>query len=175
MRTSLIHLTNLLVALLPSTRLFSFKRWLWRTCGVNAANGVCVNVGARIYGTGRIDIGADSWVGMGCTFIVPQGASVRIGARCDIAPEVLFECGSHNIGGSARRAGEGYAAPIAIGAGSWIGARVVLLGGAEIGPGSLVAAGTVVRPGVYPAQSLIAGVPARVVRQLSDDADSGIK
>lgn len=170
MRTGLIHLINLLVALLPTTRFFVLKRRLWRACGAKVADGVSINTGARIYGTGLVAIGADTWVGIGCKFVVPMGTSVRIGARCDIAPDVLFECGSHTVGGAERRAGEGYSAPISVGAGSWIGARVVLLGGAEVGPGSLVAAGAVVRAGVYPAQSLLAGVPARVVRQLPNNS-----
>lgn len=170
MRTTFIHLVNLLVALLPATRLFSAKRLLWRACGAAVAKGVKVNAGARLFGTGRVEIGADTWIGIGCTFVVPHGASVRIGAQCDIAPDVLFECGSHRIGGPERRAGEGYSAPITVGAGTWIGARVVLLGGAELGPGSLVAAGAVVRAGVYPPQALLAGVPARVVRQLPDES-----
>lgn len=169
MRAGLIHLVNLLVALMPSTRLFAVKRGLWRACGFEIADGVAVNAGARIFGTGLVVIGADSWIGIGCSFVVPHGASVHVGARCDIAPDVLFECGSYMVGGAERRAGEGYSAPISVGAGSWIGARVVLLGGAEVGPGSLVAAGAVVRAGVYPAQALLAGVPARVVRQFSDE------
>ena len=171
MRTGLIHLVNLLVALLPATHLFAVKRRLWSACGAEVAAGVRLNAGARIFGTGSVVIGADTWVGLGCTFVVPQGASVHIGARCDIAPDVLFECGGHIIGGPERRAGEGFAAPISVGAGSWIGARVVMLAGAEVGPGSLVAAGAVVRAGVYPAQALLAGVPARVVRQLSGGRD----
>jgi acetyltransferase-like isoleucine patch superfamily enzyme len=138
-------------------------------CGAEVADGVSINAGARIFGTGLVSIGADTWVGIGCTLVVPHDASVRIGARCDIAPDVLFECGSHRIGGPGRRAGEGCSAPITIGAGSWIGARVVLLGGVEVGPGSLVAAGAVVRPGVYPAQALLAAVPARVVRHFADE------
>jgi len=150
MRVAFIHFVNLLVALLPATRLFSAKRLLWRMCGASVQKGVSVSAGARIFGLGSVEIGADTWVGLGCTFIVPNGAGVRIGARCDIAPDVLFECGSHKIGGPERRAGEGYAASISVGAGTWIGARVVLLGGAELGPGSLVAAGAVVLAGAYP-------------------------
>jgi carbonic anhydrase/acetyltransferase-like protein (isoleucine patch superfamily) len=45
----------------------------------------------------------------------------------------------------------------------------VLLGGSVIGRESLVAAGAVVREGfVVPPRSLVAGVPARVVRPLTE-------
>jgi len=50
-----------------------------------------------------------------------------------------------------------------------IGIGAVVLGRAHIGAGTLVAAGTVVLPGVsVPAGVLLAGVPGRVVRELTD-------
>jgi carbonic anhydrase/acetyltransferase-like protein (isoleucine patch superfamily) len=56
-----------------------------------------------------------------------------------------------------------------VGTGSLIGIGAILLGGSRIGAGSLVAAGTVVLPGrQFPAGVLIAGVPGRVVRELTD-------
>ena len=45
----------------------------------------------------------------------------------------------------------------------WVGANVVLLDGAHVGRGSVVAAGAVVR-GNIPSYSVVAGVPARVLR-----------
>lgn len=47
----------------------------------------------------------------------------------------------------------------------WIGARVTILAGSRIGAGSVVAAGSVVS-GDFPPRSLIAGVPARLVREI---------
>ena len=50
-----------------------------------------------------------------------------------------------------------------------IGMRATVLNGARIGTGSLVAAGAVVPPGmVVPPQSLVMGLPAKVVRQVSE-------
>ena len=163
---SMIHLVNLLMAFLPSTRLFALKRQLWRACGAVVGHGVSINVDVRIFGTGSLTIDADTWLGIGCTFIVPHGAAVQVGSRCDIAPDVLFECGSHRIGEPARRAGQGFSAPISVGDGTWIGTRAVILGGAKLGPGTLVAAGAIVRAGEYPSNAMLAGIPARVVKQL---------
>lgn len=57
-----------------------------------------------------------------------------------------------------------------IGAGSLIGMGAVVLNQAVIGEGSLVAAGAVVREGfIAPPRSLVAGVPAVVKRQLTDE------
>jgi acetyltransferase-like isoleucine patch superfamily enzyme len=60
-------------------------------------------------------------------------------------------------------------APVRIGAGSWIGAGVVILPGTTIGEHVTVAAGSVVR-GDVPDRCVVAGVPGRVVRQHADGA-----
>ncbi|HUB37904.1 MAG TPA: gamma carbonic anhydrase family protein [Streptosporangiaceae bacterium] len=53
--------------------------------------------------------------------------------------------------------------------GTLIGVGAVVLGGARVGAGSLVAAGAVVPPGtVVPGGVLAAGVPCRIVRELTD-------
>jgi carbonic anhydrase/acetyltransferase-like protein (isoleucine patch superfamily) len=51
-----------------------------------------------------------------------------------------------------------------------IGMGAILLGGSVIGDESLVAAGAVVKEGAQiPPRSLVAGVPAKVLRQLTDE------
>jgi acetyltransferase-like isoleucine patch superfamily enzyme len=55
-------------------------------------------------------------------------------------------------------------APVRIGAGSWLGTGVVVLPGADIGRHVTVAANSVVR-GAVPDHCVIAGAPAKVVRQ----------
>lgn len=57
--------------------------------------------------------------------------------------------------------------------GALVGIGAIVLGRARIGAGSLVAAGAVVLPGVrVPAGVLFAGVPGKIVRELTD-ADRG--
>ena len=53
--------------------------------------------------------------------------------------------------------------PVVIGSGSWIGSGAVVLPGAQIGRNCVIAANSVVR-GEFPSHSVIAGVPAKVVR-----------
>ena len=60
------------------------------------------------------------------------------------------------------------ALPIEVGNNVWIGARVTLLPGVHIGEGSVIAAGAVVTKDI-PAHVLAAGVPARVVRPITDE------
>ena len=53
---------------------------------------------------------------------------------------------------------------VSIGPGTWLGAGVIVLPGAQIGRNVVVAAGSVVR-GLVPDRCVIAGVPAKVVRE----------
>jgi maltose O-acetyltransferase len=55
--------------------------------------------------------------------------------------------------------------PVTVERGAFVGANVTVLPGVRIGAGSFVAAGSVVTRDVA-AETLVAGVPARVVRQL---------
>lgn len=62
-----------------------------------------------------------------------------------------------------------------IGSRSLIGMGAVVLDGVEIGEESIVAAGAVVPPGKkFPKRSLIMGVPAKVVREITDEDVKGI-
>lgn len=53
----------------------------------------------------------------------------------------------------------------------WVGCRAIILPGVHVGQGAVIAAGAVVTCDVK-AFSLVAGIPARLVRQLSDDGVS---
>ena len=58
--------------------------------------------------------------------------------------------------------------PVEIGSGSWIGAGAIILPGTKIGRQSVVAGGAVVR-GEFPDHSVIAGVPAKIVKRHSPE------
>lgn len=160
-------LANWLLQVLPVSRLYVFKRYLLNHSGIAVAQGGCINGGIRFYGRGHVAVGSKTWVGPNCSFYTHSDAPIVIGDRCDIAPDVSFVTGSHVVGSTDRRAGAGWAKPIHIGDGCWIGARVTLLGGVRVGRGSIVAAGAVVTKDVSE-NSLVGGVPARLIHQLED-------
>ena len=56
-------------------------------------------------------------------------------------------------------------APIHIGSDVWFGARVTVVPGITIGDGAIIGAGSVVTKDV-PARTVVAGVPARVIREV---------
>ena len=112
------------------------------------------------------------WLGEGtlinhrCYF--SSWAPITIGRNCDIASEVMFGTVTHEIGSRSRRAGPLRAEPICVGDGSWIGARAVILPGVTIGAGCIIAAGAVVTRDCPP-DTVLAGVPATVMRRLEDE------
>ena len=59
-------------------------------------------------------------------------------------------------------------APVTIRSRAWIGARATITKGVEIGEGAIVASGAVVTKNVPPF-SIVAGNPARIVRELGED------
>ncbi len=60
--------------------------------------------------------------------------------------------------------------PVVIGDKVWVGFNAIVLKGVTIGEGSVVAAGAVVTKNV-PAYSVVAGNPAKVIRQLSPESN----
>ncbi len=121
----------------------------------------------QIYGSGdlykRLVIGEGCWINIGCIFDL--GATITLGDRVGLGHQVLLLTTSHVVGSAERRAGSSTFAPIHIGDGTWVGARVVILPGITVGPGAIIASGAVVTKDVPP-HTMVAGVPAKVIRQL---------
>lgn len=58
-----------------------------------------------------------------------------------------------------------YAAPIKLGKNVWVGSNATILQGVTIGDNAVVAAGAVVNNDV-PANTVVGGVPAKVIKQI---------
>lgn len=157
---------NLLLIWLPPTRFFGLKRTLLRMLGITIGDGTRICGGVQFFGAGRVIFGRECWIGLNARFYTSSGRSVTIGDGCDVAPDVCFMNGTHEMGGPERRAGANLSNDVTVGSGSWIGIRAVLLGGAKIGHGSMVAAGSLISGQETPPNSLLAGTPAKVIRQL---------
>jgi len=92
--------------------------------------------------------------------------SIEIGINCRIGDMTLIlDCDFHEVNPLTRDESAGPSAPVRLGDHVWIGSRVIILKGVTIGDNSVIAAGAVVSRSI-PANSLAAGVPARVVREL---------
>ncbi|MEU3708744.1 DapH/DapD/GlmU-related protein [Streptomyces catenulae] len=106
--------------------------------------------------------GENVFVNQGCTFMDRGG--IRIGDGVMIAPKVSLITGGHPLRLAERRAYLSLA-PIVVEDDVWIGTSAVILQGVTVGAGAVVAAGAVVTRDV-PARTLVAGVPARVIKTI---------
>ncbi len=107
--------------------------------------------------------GKECWINVQ-TFLELH-APVTLGDRAGLGQQSMILTQRHHLGSPARRYAELEALPVTIGAGVWVGARAMILPGVTIGDGAVIAAGAVVTKDV-PANTVVAGVPAAVVREL---------
>ena len=110
-------------------------------------------------------------IGRGCYLTGPLHidltAPVHIGDRVYMGYDVMLITADHELGESAQRCGRRVFREIHVEDGVWIGSRAVILAGVRLGRGSVVAAGAVVTRDVAP-DTMVGGVPARLVRDLED-------
>ena len=109
----------------------------------------------------NIRLGERVFINSWCRF-QDQGG-VTIGDDCLIGHNTVFASLNHDLD-PARRA-DMIPAPIVVGRNVWIGSNSTILSGVTIGENAVVAAASVVTKDV-PANSVVAGSPARVVRTI---------
>lgn len=95
---------------------------------------------------------------------------VRIGNNVMIAPNSLITTVEHPLSPAKRHKNIGIASPVSIGDDVWIGANVTILSGVKIGNNVVIAAGAVVTKDV-PDNSLVGGVPAKLIKTLVNDVE----
>ena len=122
-----------------------------------------IRIGNRVSATGHLTIGAAS--------------SVEIGDDALLASHIFISDNQHGHGSVTlpfKYQPLEKIAPVRIGAGCWIGEHVVIMPGVDIGEMSIVGANSVVTESVPP-RSIVAGSPARVVRQWDEREGTWVK
>ena len=167
-------------------------RWFWISVGrgrYRIGRGLLTNSKLRLRGPGTITIGSavNAWARSGHNVIEtfhPQaqvtignrvrlnGAGIQAATRIDIGDDVILgsctivDTDHHAVDPENRSTGPARTAPITIGRNVWIGGAAVLKG-VSVGENSVVGLGSVVTEDV-PANVVVAGNPARLVRRLDD-------
>lgn len=115
-----------------------------------------------------VSIGRDVYIADDFMIVEELGGSdqVTLGDRVSIAPRVTLVTSSHPNFSGIRPVAPVARGPVTIEADAWIGAGAVILPGVRIGRGAIVGANSVVTEDVAPL-TIVAGLPARPIRQLS--------
>lgn len=111
----------------------------------------------------NLKVGNISRFNIGC--LLNLGDKITIGNHVGFGQQVMILTESHAIGPAEYRSGELRPKPVKIGNGCWVGARAMILPGVTIGDGAVVAAGAIVTKDVPP-HTVVAGIPAKVIREL---------
>lgn len=130
--------------------------WLGRRSVVESF--CCIN-----NAVGDVIIGDHTRIGIHCTIIGP----VCIGSHVNLAQGITVTALNHNFEDITQRIDQQgiTTKPIVIGDDVWIGANSVILPGVTLGSHVIVAAGAVVTKDI-PDNCVVAGVPAKVIKQL---------
>jgi acetyltransferase-like isoleucine patch superfamily enzyme len=140
--------------------------------GLRFGNNVTIGRGAQIRPSGYygralgvgLVVGDNSNIGPSC--YIGAFGGIRIGRDVMMATSVTILSEEHHYGDgrvSMKSQGTGGRETV-IEDDVWLGARSTIIGGSHIGKGAVVAAGAVVKGDVAPF-SVVAGVPARPIRQ----------
>lgn len=121
-----------------------------------------------------LELGTDAALTLGDGVVLGRGShviadvkgSVTFGDDVYCGPYVYVTSTNHSYDDPHEPVGKQWprSAAVEIGSGSWLGAGAVILPGARLGRNVVVAAGAVVR-GEVPANAVVAGAPARIVRR----------
>ena len=158
-------------ATLPSSAFAKTRTALFRAAGVHIGPHSLIQGSMRITGPGNpcklLTIGRGTLITGGLH--LDLGAPVRIGDMVRIGHDVSLLTVNHAVGSWFLRAGTSSFEEVVLEDGCWIASRCTILPGVVVGRGAIVAAGAVVTRSV-PANTLVAGVPARILRELPEDS-----
>lgn len=120
--------------------------------------------------TGKITIGAN--VGMSSP-VLSSRASITLGDRVNLGGNVrIYDHDFHSLDPDYRRSpaldqANVQSEPVVVGDDVFVGANAIILKGVHIGSGCIIGAGSVVTLRDIPSGAVVAGNPARIIRQTS--------
>ncbi len=112
----------------------------------------------------NITFGKNVFINMGCCF-QDQGGII-IGDGTLIGHKVVIATLNHDLNPDKRNIL--HPSPVITGKNVWIGSNATILPGVTIGDGAVVAAGAVVTKDI-PSNTVVAGVPAKIIRKIRDE------
>jgi acetyltransferase-like isoleucine patch superfamily enzyme len=122
-------------------------------------------------GNGRLVVGPGTRIGSDA--VISVGQEVRLGSKVLIAARCYISDINHDFTDARLPIldqGITAARPVHIGDGSWLGINVCIMPGVTLGTNCVVGANSVVT-GSFPDRSVVAGVPARLLKSISPNEE----
>jgi len=146
------------------------KKAMLKECGDNVTIGKNTNLSYQ-----NMRVGSNVYIGRNCEFLSSR-AEIIIGNDVMFAPHVSIITGDHRInvkGKTMFSVGDDEKLPendqnVCFKGDNWIGMNATILKGVVVGEGAVIAAGAVVNKDVPP-HTIVAGVPAKVVKKRFED------
>jgi acetyltransferase-like isoleucine patch superfamily enzyme len=144
---------------------FIHEHVTWRRKLKKKGKHIRIHVRASIRNAQNISMGNNVRITMDCCIWAEKNSLIIFGDNVLVGPGVKMFCGNHGIKLSEVPMvfQERKEANITIGSDVWIGANSVITSGVTISNGAVIAAGSVVTKDV-PANSIVAGVPAKIIK-----------
>lgn len=120
----------------------------------------------------NISIGNNFYANFDC--IMLDGGGIEIGDNVLFGPRVGIYTSNHAADPWERINGACYAKPVKIGSNVWIGAGVYINQGVTVGDCAIIGSGSVVTRDI-PANVIAAGVPCKVIREITEDDKTGYR
>lgn len=161
------ELLSAFVFILPRHKIFNLiKSNYLRMQGASVGSDITYYPGIKINPGSKISIG--NHVDLAWGVIITTGGGVEIGDRTLIGYRTLISSSNHVIPPNRKQIFYAGHRPekVIIGADVWVGGNCVITAGVTIGEGAVVAAGSVVTRDVPPF-TIVAGVPARIIKERS--------
>ncbi len=118
----------------------------------------------------HITIGNHFYANFDCVML--DGGGIEIGDNVLFGPRVGIYTSNHAADAWERANGACYARPVKIGNNVWIGAGVHINQGVTIGDNTIIGSGSVVTKDI-PANVVAAGVPCKVIREITEKDKTG--
>lgn len=139
---------------------------LWKELFASCGKNVWIEPPLTLAMGNTVSIGDDTYINSNLTLV--DDYKITIGNGVLIAPNVTISTTNHPMHYKARIHGEMYCKEVVIEDHVWIGSNVVICAGVTIGMGAVIGAGSVVTRDIPP-MHFAAGVPCRVIREITDD------
>ena len=161
-----VHFIRLMTNWLPDNVVFLRLRGVllkpfFKQCGKDLR----IGRNTFFYRPSLISFGDHVYLAYGCSLMADE--QINIGNDVMFAPFSVVVTGNHTSKNGSFRYGPAQTAPVEIGRGCWVGVHAVITPGVSIGENTLIAAGAVVTADI-PSGVVAGGVPARVIKQVSE-------